>query len=93
MNQYSEMTYQRQLKLGTRYVTVDVQSILPNIWSSRQHSRAQALIKDFITWFLTQQHLVRIKQNFEAGKYEMIETDHQNFFVIGVSWLVPDSFQ
>ena len=28
-------------------------------------------------WALTQQKLVKIKQNFEDGKYKMIETDHQ----------------
>ena len=31
-------------------------------------------------WALTQQQLVRIKQNFENGKDKMIETEHQNFF-------------
>ena len=30
MNQYSEVTYWKQLKLGTRYVTVDVQLIDTN---------------------------------------------------------------
>ena len=27
-------------------------------------------------WALTQQQLVRIKQNFENGKYKMIETEN-----------------
>ena len=34
----------------------------------------------------------RIKQNFEDGKYKMIKTEHQKFFVIGVSWSVPYTF-
>ena len=33
MNQYSEVTYYKQLRLPTRYVTVDVQSIPTKIWS------------------------------------------------------------
>ena len=41
-------------------------------------------------WALTQQELVRIK--FEDGKYKMIENDCKKFFVIGVSWWVPDPF-
>ena len=43
-------------------------------------------------WDLTQRQLIRIKQNFEDGKYKMMETDHQKFVVIGVSWWVPEHF-
>ena len=48
--------------------------------------------KGLIKWVLTQQQLIRIKQNFKDRKYKMIETNHQKFSVIGVSWLVSDPF-
>ena len=82
MNQYSEITYQKQLKLCTYYVKVDVQSILLNKdWSSRKLSRAQALLQDFMIWAQTQQELVRIKENFENRKYglTLVELTIKNF--------------
>ena len=44
-------------------------------------------------WAQNQQYLTKIQQNLGKGKYKMIATEHQHFFVIEVTLLAPDPFQ